>query len=60
MIGLLMYNYGIAFAAITLASVLLYIGFSMVTTDWRTQFVREANVADNEASTRAIDSLLEL
>ena len=57
-IGLLMYNYGIAFAAITLTSVLLYIGFSMVTTDWRTQFVREANVADNEASTRAIDSLL--
>ena len=57
-IGLLMYNYGIAFAAITLSSVLLYIGFSMVTTDWRTQFVREANAADNEASTRAIDSLL--
>lgn len=57
-IGLLMYNYGIAFAAITLVSVVLYIGFSMVTTDWRTQFVREANVADNEASTRAIDSLL--
>lgn len=57
-IGLLMYNYGIAFAAITLSSVLLYIAFSMVTTDWRTQFVREANAADNEASTRAIDSLL--
>lgn len=57
-IGLLMYNYGIAFAAITLSSVLLYIAFSMVTTDWRTKFVRQANAADNEASTRAIDSLL--
>jgi len=57
-IGLLLYNYGIAFAAITLTSVVLYIGFSMVTTDWRTQFVREANRADNEASTRTIDSLL--
>ncbi|MGB0669595.1 MAG: ABCB family ABC transporter ATP-binding protein/permease [Porticoccaceae bacterium] len=57
-IGLLMYNYGIAFALITLVSVLLYIVFSMVTTDWRTRFVREANSADNEASTRAIDSLL--
>jgi len=57
-IGLLMYNYGIAFAVITLVSVLLYIVFSMITTDWRTRFVREANSADNEASTRAIDSLL--
>ena len=57
-IGLLLYNYGIAFAAITLTSVILYISFSTVTTDWRTKFVREANSADNEASTRAIDSLL--
>lgn len=57
-IGLLFYNYGIAFAAITMISVVLYILFSMVTTDWRTRFVREANRADSAASTRAIDSLL--
>jgi ABC-type transport system involved in Fe-S cluster assembly fused permease/ATPase subunit len=57
-IGLLLYNYGIAFAAITMASVILYIVFSMITTDWRTQFVREANKADSAASTRSIDSLL--
>jgi len=57
-IGLLFYNYGIEFAAITMASVVLYIFFSMITTDWRTQFVREANKADSAASTRSIDSLL--
>jgi ATP-binding cassette subfamily B protein len=57
-IGLLFYNYGIQFAAITMASVVLYILFSMITTDWRTQFVREANKADSAASTRSIDSLL--
>lgn len=57
-IGLLLFNYGPAFAAITLSSVVLYIAFSMITTDWRTRFVREANQADNQASTRAIDSLL--
>ena len=57
-IGLLLYNYGIEFAAITMASVVLYILFSMVTTDWRTQFVRQANKADSAASTRSIDSLL--
>ena len=57
-IGLLFYNYGIEFAAITMASVVLYILFSMITTDWRTKFVREANKADSAASTRSIDSLL--
>ena len=57
-IGLLFYNYGIAFAAITMSSVVLYILFSMVTTDWRTQFVREAAKADSQASTISIDSLL--
>jgi ABC-type transport system involved in Fe-S cluster assembly fused permease/ATPase subunit len=57
-IGLLLFNYGPAFAAITLSSVVLFIAFSMITTDWRTRFVREANQADNQASTRAIDSLL--
>ena len=57
-IGILLYNYGAAFAVITLVSVVLYILFSIVTTDWRTQFVREANQADSAASTRAIDSLL--
>ena len=57
-IGILLYNYGAAFAVITLISVVLYILFSIVTTDWRTQFVREANHADSAASTRAIDSLL--
>jgi ABC-type transport system involved in Fe-S cluster assembly fused permease/ATPase subunit len=57
-IGLLFYNYGIEFAAITMLSVVMYILFSLVTTDWRTQFVREANRADSAANTRSIDSLL--
>lgn len=57
-IGLLFYNYGIEFAAITMVSVVMYILFSLVTTDWRTQFVREANKADSAANTRSIDSLL--
>ena len=57
-IGLLFYNYGLEFAAITIVSVVMYILFSLVTTDWRTQFVREANKADSAANTRSIDSLL--
>ncbi|MDE0762557.1 MAG: ABC transporter ATP-binding protein/permease [Porticoccaceae bacterium] len=57
-IGLLLYNYGAGFAIITIIAVILYIGFSMVTTDWRTEFVREAAQADSKASTLRIESLL--
>jgi len=57
-ISLLLYNYGPGFAVITIIAVILYIGFSMVTTDWRTEFVREAAQADSKASTLRIESLL--
>ncbi len=56
--GILLFNYGVAFALITAAAVVLYIAFSVVTTEWRTRFVREANRLDSRANTRAIDSLL--
>lgn len=36
----------------------IYVAFSVVVTEWRTRFVREANLRDNESNTRAIDSLL--
>lgn len=57
-IGILLFNYGVAFALITLTAVVLYIFFSTITTDWRTAFVREAARADSAASTISIDSLL--
>ena len=56
--AILFYNYGITFAAITVISVILYVGFSIVTTNWRTEFVRQVATADSEASTISIDSLL--
>lgn len=57
-IGLLLYYYDAAFAVVTMLAVVTYILFSMVTTDWRTKFVREAARADSASSTIAIDSLL--
>jgi ATP-binding cassette subfamily B protein len=57
-VGLLSTQYGIFFAMIILVSVLLYVTFSMKATDWRTQYVREVNMADSSTNTRAIDSLL--
>ena len=51
-------QYDIRFAGIALVSVVLYIGFSVWVTEWRTAFVREANTMDARANSRAIDSLL--
>lgn len=56
--GILFYNYGVGFSLIILVSVSLYIFFSIIATEWRTQFVREANKADSDSNTRAVDSLL--
>jgi ABC-type transport system involved in Fe-S cluster assembly fused permease/ATPase subunit len=57
-VGILLVNYGIWFALITLSSIVLYVGYSVYATDWRTRFIREANKADSSSNTRAIDSLL--
>ncbi|WP_110455949.1 ABCB family ABC transporter ATP-binding protein/permease [Shewanella algidipiscicola] len=57
-VGILFYNYGWLFALITLGAVVAYILFSVIATEWRTGFVREAALADSQSNTRAIDSLL--
>jgi len=46
------------FAAITFGAVALYIGFTVIVTEWRMHFRRRANELDSRANTRAIDSLL--
>lgn len=46
------------YAVITLAAVAIYVAFTIITTEWRNRFVREANQADSSTNTRAIDSLL--
>jgi len=56
--GLLFFNYGPSFAAIILLAVAAYISFSLATTDWRTQFVRQTARADSEANNICIESLL--
>ncbi|TQV67983.1 ABC transporter ATP-binding protein/permease [Exilibacterium tricleocarpae] len=57
-IGVLLWNYQVWFAVITATAVVVYISYSVVATEWRTQFVRLANTAESESSTRAVDSLL--
>ena len=55
---ILLVSYNYQFALIALMSVIIYIGFSVHITEWRTGFVRSANQMDNKANTRAIDALL--
>jgi ATP-binding cassette, subfamily B, heavy metal transporter len=46
------------FAWITLGALVLYITYTVVITEWRTKFRREANEFDSAAHSKAIDSLL--
>ncbi|KGJ99331.1 ABCB family ABC transporter ATP-binding protein/permease [Thalassotalea sp. ND16A] len=57
-IFILFFNYGINFAAITLLAIVAYVGYSIKTTEWRTNFVRMANKADSASNSQAIDSLI--
>lgn len=56
--GILTYNYGASFAAITFATMMAYSIFTIQTTAWRTKFRRQANDADNQAASVALDSLI--
>ncbi|BAE52189.1 ABC-type transport system involved in Fe-S cluster assembly, permease and ATPase components [Paramagnetospirillum magneticum AMB-1] len=46
------------FALITAVTIAVYIAFTLGVTEWRTKFRRAMNETDSEASTKAIDSLL--
>ena len=50
--------YGFQYAAITLITIIIYVILTFVITAWRIQFRKDMNVADNNASTKMIDSLL--
>ncbi|QSI76152.1 ABCB family ABC transporter ATP-binding protein/permease [Niveibacterium microcysteis] len=57
-IGILLKRYEPSFALITLATLALYITFTITVTNWRTALRRQANELDSAANARAIDSLL--
>lgn len=56
--GILTWNYGASFAAITAATMVAYSAFTITTTSWRTKFRRQANAADNQGATVAVDTLI--
>jgi ATP-binding cassette, subfamily B, heavy metal transporter len=46
------------FAGITFAALVLYIGYTITVTEWRTHFRRAMNEQDSKANTRAVDALI--
>ena len=56
--GLLGYQMGPAHAAVVLSTIAAYTAYTVGITQWRTQFRRDMNRLDNEASGRVVDSLL--
>ena len=54
----LAWNYPPVFALIALSALLIYATFTVLITEWRTHFRRQANELDSRANARAIDSLM--
>jgi ABC-type transport system involved in Fe-S cluster assembly fused permease/ATPase subunit len=52
------YTLSFAIMAVTLVMVALYVWFTFAITRWRIQFRRDMNQSDQDASTKAVDSLL--
>ncbi|MCB9531895.1 MAG: ABC transporter ATP-binding protein/permease [Myxococcales bacterium] len=56
--GLLVANYDVRYALVTVVAVAAYIGSTFAITAWRLKFRMETNRLESEASSRAIDGLL--
>ena len=56
--GILWYLFGIWMALVAFLTIGIYIVWTLAVTEWRIQFRRTMNDTDNEANTKAIDSLL--
>ncbi|MBL8708427.1 MAG: ABC transporter ATP-binding protein/permease [Rhodospirillaceae bacterium] len=50
--------YDWTYAAVTFATIAVYIWYSLAVTEWRIKFRRQMNESDQAANTKAVDSLL--
>ena len=57
-LGYFFFVYNIWFVVVTLIALTLYIVFTIVVTEWRTNFRRQMNDLDSKANQRAVDSLI--
>ena len=56
--GFLLYAYDIRFALVTFVALICYVVFTVVVTEWRTNFRREMNSLDSQANQSAVDTLI--
>ena len=52
------FAYGWRYLAVVVVTIILYIWFTVVASDWRIQIRRDMNTSDTDANTKAVDSLL--
>lgn len=57
-LGVLFMNYAGMFSLITIATVLVYVLFTLSITEWRMQYRLEMNTMDSKANARAVDGLI--
>ena len=56
--AILLVNFGTLYAVITFVTVVGYIAYTIAVTEWRIKYRRMMNETDSEATTKAVDSLL--
>ncbi|MFK7815632.1 MAG: ABC transporter ATP-binding protein/permease [Gammaproteobacteria bacterium] len=56
--AILLGAYALKFSVATLITIILYIGFTLLVTNWRMKYRHEMNRLDSQASSIAVDSLL--
>lgn len=56
--GILWFALDIYVALVTIVTVIVYITYTLVVTEWRLKFRRQMNESDSQANTKAVDSLL--
>jgi ATP-binding cassette, subfamily B, heavy metal transporter len=57
-IGVFWLEFDWRYVAIVLAMIVIYVGFTIRATEWRIGIRKSMNTSDNEANTKAVDSLL--
>jgi ATP-binding cassette, subfamily B, heavy metal transporter len=56
--AILLINYDSIFAIITTSTILIYIFYTLIITEWRMRYRRRMNEMDSQANNQAIDSLI--
>ena len=56
--GILWYMFNVWFALVTFVTIVGYVAFTLITTEWRLKYRKAMNEQDTKANTKAIDSLL--